>query len=152
MLLGTVFILRGIPGSGKTYFRTKQFPRALVASADDYFAQGGEFKYDSSKIALAHRFCWRKFHAGMLAESASIVIDNTNVRVADVAAYVLPAEALNYTARVVTFVCDPAIAARRCVHGAPEEYIVRKAEELENETELFPHSWTHEIVKSGEAR
>jgi len=55
-----LYIVRGIPGSGKSTFAKKIVGHDfLVCEADKYFIdkETGEYKFDTSKIKDAHKFC-----------------------------------------------------------------------------------------------
>jgi len=55
-----LYIVRGIPGSGKTTFAKKLVgDDLLVCEADKYFIdkETGEYKFDVTKIKDAHKFC-----------------------------------------------------------------------------------------------
>jgi len=55
-----LYIVRGIPGSGKSTFAKKIVGHDfLVCEADKYFVnkETGEYKFDFSKIKDAHKFC-----------------------------------------------------------------------------------------------
>ena len=56
----TLYIVRGLPGSGKSTFAKKLVSSDfLVCEADKYFIdkETGEYKFDGSKIKDAHRYC-----------------------------------------------------------------------------------------------
>lgn len=50
-----LFLLRGLPGSGKTTL-ANQLGGSLV-EADRYFMEYGEYKFDASKLKEAHAWC-----------------------------------------------------------------------------------------------
>jgi predicted kinase len=55
-----LFIVRGLPGSGKSTFAEKLVGEDfLVCEADKYFIdkETGEYEFDVSKIKDAHKFC-----------------------------------------------------------------------------------------------
>jgi predicted kinase len=55
-----LYIVRGLPGSGKSTFAKKLVSSDfLVCEADKYFIdkQTGEYKFDGSKIKDAHKYC-----------------------------------------------------------------------------------------------
>jgi predicted kinase len=56
----TLYIVRGLPGSGKSTFALKLVGEEfLVCEADKYFIdkESGEYKFDGSKIKDAHKWC-----------------------------------------------------------------------------------------------
>lgn len=50
-----LFLLRGLPGSGKTTL-ANQLGGSLV-EADRYFMEYGDYKFDASKLKEAHAWC-----------------------------------------------------------------------------------------------
>jgi len=55
-----LYIVRGLPGSGKSTFAKKLVNSDfLVCEADKYFIdkETGEYKFDGSKIKDAHKYC-----------------------------------------------------------------------------------------------
>jgi predicted kinase len=55
-----LYIVRGLPGSGKSTFSKKLVNSDfLVCEADKYFIdkETGEYKFDGSKIKDAHKYC-----------------------------------------------------------------------------------------------
>lgn len=55
-----LYIVRGLPGSGKSTFAQKLVDSDfLVCEADKYFIdkETGEYKFDGSKIKDAHKYC-----------------------------------------------------------------------------------------------
>jgi predicted kinase len=82
-----LFIMRGLPGSGKstaaeiladrgTFFdETSHF---VVATADDYFMKDGEYKFDASKLGAAHKACQKKVEKAMIEGDWKIFVANTS--------------------------------------------------------------------------
>jgi len=53
-----LYIVRGLPGSGKSTFALDLVGSDfLVCEADKYFMQDGEYKFDGSKLKEAHESC-----------------------------------------------------------------------------------------------
>lgn len=53
-----LYIVRGLPGSGKSTFAEAIVGSDfLVCEADKYFMVNGEYKFDMSKIKEAHEWC-----------------------------------------------------------------------------------------------
>ena len=56
----TLYIVRGLPGSGKSTFAKQLVSHDfLVCEADKYFIdkETGEYNFDFTKIKDAHKFC-----------------------------------------------------------------------------------------------
>ena len=70
----TIFILRGLPGSGKS--TVAQGNQAF--STDDYFMVGGVYVFDPEQLGPAHR--WNKWRVSKACERGwdRIFVDNTN--------------------------------------------------------------------------
>lgn len=79
-MTGTVYILRGVPGCGKsTLAKHLAGETGKVCEADNYFVgDDGVYRYDSNKISLAHAWCRAIFAEALDAKTSVIVISNTN--------------------------------------------------------------------------
>lgn len=135
----TVKILRGIPGSGKTTLAREM--GELTVSADDYFMVDGVYCFNPREIHLAHQACWRRFYSEATSDTEVIVVDNTNITAAEIAPYVLPAEANGYKVQIITIQADPVQAFSRNVHGVPSHIVLGMAQKLERE--VLPPWWEH---------
>lgn len=101
-----VIILSGISGSGKSTYGRKLLEGALwtsVCSADDYFMVGSEYRFDASKLSLAHGQCFKKFIDLLKGGDQVVVVDNTNTSVVEIAPYVLGGQAWDGNRHPVTF-------------------------------------------------
>lgn len=75
-----LYIVRGLPGSGKS-----TFAKSLGGThfeADQFFMVDGEYKFDGSKIKEAHKWCQDSVHTAMLLNNTAllnpvIVVSNT---------------------------------------------------------------------------
>jgi len=91
----TVYILRGISGSGKSSVCSRLAAgappgmAAVVASADDYFVVrgGGTYAFDVSLLAAAHAACRTTFEDALAAGAPVVIVDNTNTTVSEYANY-----------------------------------------------------------------
>lgn len=123
-----VIIMRGIPGSGKTTYHKRWWPQARVCSADFFFERDGQpYKFDAARIQEAHQDCWATFMAFLEKGAPLIVVDNTNLTMAEISAYTLPAQAVHllssspkYEVDILTMSCKPEIACKRGTHGVEE--------------------------------
>jgi predicted kinase len=73
----TLYIVRGVPGSGKSTFA--QSLDCPVFEADQYFidSETGEYKFDGSKIKLAHNWCKLRVEQSMEDDFQKIAVSNT---------------------------------------------------------------------------
>ena len=108
-----VIIMRGVSGSGKSTYIRKHYPDAKIASADEFFMRGGEYRFNPQELGEAHQYCWRIFWHHVSSGAELIVIDNTNMTAIEISAYVLPAEARGYEVEILTVTTQPKIAAQR---------------------------------------
>lgn len=133
-----VIILSGIPGAGKSTYAERRYPDAYVVSADSYFMVDGEYRFDPAGLPAAHGACLRDFTRALQAhEHATLVVDNTNISVAEIAPYAALALAYGADLRIVTVNADPENAWARNVHGVPAQSIRRMFDAL-NKRELPP--------------
>lgn len=144
-----VVILVGAPGSGKTTW-AKDYERAEAAkgldgrnvhrvSADGYFERDGVYAFDPSLLDEAHSCCMRQFAAALNALAfvphwpVTLVVDNTNTTLVEIAPYYLMARAYSATVEVVRFEANWRVCAARNVHGVSEGSVYdacRRADEL----------------------
>lgn len=98
-----VVILRGLPGSGKSTWASKQ-PGAVICSADDYFIMpDGQYLFNRGLIGKAHEDCHRKFTLAIGQRRPLIIVDNTNVTTREYRRYALAAGSLGYDIEIRVF-------------------------------------------------
>jgi tRNA uridine 5-carbamoylmethylation protein Kti12 len=99
-----MIIMRGLPGSGKsTTVAAMQavLPRRMstaVASADDYFMQEGEYKFNPALLPDAHNQCFLKAQRFVSVNKCDsdlgvLFVDNTNVSAWELSPYIALANA-----------------------------------------------------------
>ncbi len=137
-----VIIMSGIPGSGKSTYSKKL--GGVVCSADHWFEREGEYKFDPTKLGMAHGACLAKFTRALMAGEDVIVVDNTNTSSLELAPYVALAQAFGASCELVTIQCDPDVAFARNVHGVPLETIRRMAAALSART--LPPFWAVKVT------
>lgn len=128
-----VIVMQGISGSGKSTYAKKlleQNPNGELVSADLYFMNGGEYKFDSSKLGEAHKSCMRNF-LNLVIGYGIIIVDNTNTQLWEMAPYIQVGAAYGHEVRVVRCICPSAIAAGRNLHGVSEKVIMGMERRLE---------------------
>lgn len=99
----TIYLVRGTSGSGKSTFANQikeicelSHTRCLVVAADDYFEQDGEYKFDATKLAEAHKNCQKAVDNGMFFRIPIIIVHNTFTTEKELNAYLDLAEKYNY--------------------------------------------------------
>lgn len=135
-----LFVMRGIPGSGKTtiatvlaggLFTVRRFVGSreyAVCSADnykDYYDENGKYVWTPEKCEKAHKYC-KELFLDAIKEEKHIIIDNTNITPKNWEYYTKIGKENGYT---VIFVSIPPEEskleeyANRNKHGVPIETI-----------------------------
>ena len=86
--------MRGIPGSGKTYTARTLAPSNQIFSTDEYW--GPEYKFDITKLFIAHNWNKERVQKAMVDEVTPIVVDNTNVTQREMSPYIVMAKRYGY--------------------------------------------------------
>lgn len=94
----SLVIVRGVPGAGKSTFANllSGGDDEIVCTADDYFMQDGEYKWDATKLGEAHRTCQEKCKKLMEHSARLVIVANTSVRGKDFEPYIDLAERYGY--------------------------------------------------------
>lgn len=121
------YIMRGVPGSGKSRIAKMLAGQdGVIHSTDRYFMVGGRYVYDPSKLSEYHARNRAAFEASLRAGVPVVICDNTNIRLVHMQPYVEMARAHSYEVRIVEVAHPlPAVAAARNSHGATIEVIER---------------------------
>lgn len=117
----TLYLIRGVSGSGKSTF-AKELSVALGVNyyeADSFFIQNGEYKFDASKLGLAHSICQSRA-IYELGNSRSVIISNTSTTEKEVETYAKIAEECG--AKFVSIIVENRHGGTN-VHNVPPEKI-----------------------------
>lgn len=96
-------IVRGLPGSGKSTLTQEKYPDATVCSADHFMVNSkGEYEFNPSRLGYAHGSCKRKAEKAMAKGTATVVIDNTNIKRRDFSQYLKLAKRFGYVVQYET--------------------------------------------------
>lgn len=140
-----VIVLSGLPGSGKSHHVQENFPGEFVVSADHFFiGEDGVYRFDFTKISLAHQACWRQFYVAVQAKVELIVVDNTNLTAAEISPYMLPAEAMGYQVEIITLETPVELCKVRNTHGVKSEVIDMMAANLASRK--LPPWWKNSVI------
>jgi len=132
-----LYIIRGIPGSGKSTFAKMLVGEDfLVCEADKYFIdkETGEYNFDSTKIKEAHKFCQDTVESYMKDSLVNdqfyreIAVSNTFTQEWEMRPYFELAK--NYRYKVFSVVVENRHGGTN-QHGVPEEVLTKMCERFE---------------------
>ncbi len=169
-----VIIMRGLPGSGKStwikqVFRNFQHgtvsPQAYylkeeetkIFSADSYHMVGDEYRYDPARAGEAHASCLREYLSALMlltnqtaadslnnGSAQTLIVDNTNTTVWQIAPYYAAALAFNVDVRILRVDCSFEKACKRNIHKVPASTIWQMHQNIM--TERLPSIWKEDVV------
>lgn len=84
-----LILMRGVPGSGKSYLAKKIVAATIstslvdykthICSTDDYFESGGVYIFDKQRLSEAHDWNQRRVRNALHQGLSPVIVDNTNV-------------------------------------------------------------------------
>ena len=140
-----VFIMSGIPGSGKSHwiqcFSGFVENRRIVCSADYYHMDDGVYRFRPENISKAHNACLMKYINTLQneIEQSTLFVDNTNLTVWEISPYYRLAEVFGHKVEIIRIWADPLVAARRNVHNVPTDRVFSMYQNMLSER--FPAHW-----------
>ena len=133
---GVLFLVRGLPGSGKTTFANHIWNEYAVCEADKFFYdKEGNYNFDPSKIKDAHAWCKNEVETRMKDHQINqqyypeIAVSNTFTQEWEMKDYYDLAEKYGY--KVVSLIVENRHGGKN-VHGVPED----KLEIMKNRFEV----------------
>jgi predicted kinase len=122
-----LFIVRGIPGSGKSTFAKTLGGQHY--EADMFFIdEDGNYKFDGTKIKDAHKWCQSFVETDMVLEYPKIVVSNTFTQEWEMEPYFKLAKEYGYA--VFTIVVENRHGGNN-VHDVPEDKIEQMCNRFE---------------------
>ena len=114
----TLFIIRGIPGSGKSTV-AQRLCRAFHFEADQYFLnEMGEYVFVPEKIADAHKWCQEAVRKAMILNQSDVAVSNTFTRRWEYQSYIDMADEYGYNVQIIE--CT---SYHGSIHNVPQESI-----------------------------
>ena len=113
----TLTLIRGLPGSGKTYLSSMiaDIQDCLAYEADDYFYDDyGNYVFDETELRQAHQQCQKRTKYGLMSEH-DVIVSNTFTTLREMKEYYLMAKELGATLNVIT--CQGQFGS---IHNVPE--------------------------------
>ena len=128
----TLYIVRGVPGSGKSTFAKSI--GGIHIEADQFFMENGKYNFDITKIKLAHKYCKNQTEAwmktdGVQVNNDKIVVSNTFTQEWEMEPYFELAEKYGY--RVFSLIVENRHDGKN-IHDVPED----KLEQMKNRFEV----------------
>jgi predicted kinase len=122
---GVLFLVRGLPGSGKTSFASAIWNDYAVCEADKFFYdKEGNYNFDPSKLKEAHTWCKNEVESRMIEHQNNqqyypeIAVSNTFTQEWEMEDYFKLAEKYGY--KVVSLIIENRHGGQN-VHGVPED-------------------------------
>lgn len=132
MMNKILYIVRGLPGSGKSTFAKSL--GGVHFEADQFFMVDGEYKFDGAKIKDAHKWCQNEVNTAMILNHTAnlnnvIVVSNTFTQEWEMQPYLDMAKDWGYT--VFSVIVENRHGGVN-VHGVPDD----KLELMKNRFEI----------------
>ena len=132
----TLFLVRGIPGSGKSTFAKHIWNEYAICEADKFFhnKETGEYNFDASRLKEAHEWCRNEVETRMKDHQVNhqyypeIVVSNTFTQEWEMQAYIDLAKKYGY--QVTTLIVENRHGNRN-VHNVPDETLDRMRQRFE---------------------
>jgi len=122
---GILFLVRGLPGSGKSTFANHIWNEYAVCEADKFFYdKEGKYNFDPSKIKDAHAWCKNEVETRMKDHQINgqyypeIAVSNTFTQEWEMKDYYELAEKYGY--KVVSLIVENRHGGKN-VHGVPDD-------------------------------
>jgi predicted kinase len=125
-----LYIVRGIPGSGKsTFAKTLVKKDYCHKEADMYFVDGdGSYNFEPSKIKDAHKWCQEEMDFLMRLEHSPVVVSNTFTQEWEMRPYFELAKTYGY--KVFSIVVENRHEGTN-EHEVPDEVLTKMRERFE---------------------
>lgn len=118
----TLYLIRGVPGSGKSSFAMQLFNAGLIQNifeADDWMYEDGLYVFKPDKLSYSHRMC-QSNTVESLIEGRSVAVSNTSTTEKEVETYRRIAEECN--ANFVSLIVENRHDGAN-IHNVPEDKI-----------------------------
>lgn len=115
-----IILFRGLPGSGKTTL--SEALCKYTFSADQFFEEDGEYKFDATKLGAAHEWCQWAANTCMNQGLSPIGVANTFTTEKEMEPYFIMAKNKGY--EISTVIMENRHGSVN-VHNVPEETLVK---------------------------
>lgn len=118
----TLYLIRGVPGAGKSTFAKTLFEQGLVEyvfEADSYFYDGTSYQFRAENLHRAHEVCQSNTRFA-LERGSNVAVSNTSVSEWEVGIY--ETIALEFGAKFVSIIVENR-HGNSSIHGVPPEKV-----------------------------
>jgi predicted kinase len=133
----TLFLLRGLPSSGKTTLAKTlevSLPNAIAYAADDFhYDENGNYNWKPDNVHKAHVWCQHCVMKVMEVGAENIIVHNTNTSEREMKPYLELAEEYGYN---VTSLIVEKRHENLNSHNVPEEVVDKMENRLRNSIKL----------------
>ncbi|GIU48526.1 hypothetical protein TUM4438_30110 [Shewanella sairae] len=142
---GIAIIMRGLPGSGKSYW-AEEYVNSLpksdetesfkICSTDEFFYHDGEYRFNPKHLSKYHQLNLTRFIHAIASKVPVVICDNTNMAQWEFEAYCDAAKSEGYQIQIQQ-VGEPKnkqhqlLCADRNKHRVPLKSIIRMAQGFE---------------------
>jgi len=129
-----LFLIRGLPGAGKSSLARTIWSEHVVFETDKYFIKDGVYTFDSSKLGEAHKWCKSKVEDAMHVNSKTpqhfpeIAVSNTFTQQWEMDEYFALASKYGY--KVVSLIVENRHEGKS-VHDVPPSTIEKMRKRFE---------------------
>jgi predicted kinase len=132
----TLFLIRGIPGSGKSTFANHIWNNYAICEADKFFhdKETGKYNFDASKLKEAHEWCRNEVETRMKDHQSNpqyypeIVVSNTFTQEWEMKSYFDLAKKYGYQ---VTSIIVENRHGNSNIHNVPDETLEKMRQRFE---------------------
>ena len=129
-----LYIVRGLPGSGKSTFANTLFNEYSICEADKFFMKNGKYEFDINKLKEAHEWCRNEVEMRMKDNQINeqfypeIVVSNTFTQEWEIKPYIDLANKYGY--QIVSLVLENRHGSKS-IHNVPDETIEKMKKRFE---------------------
>lgn len=116
----TLYLIRGLPGAGKTSL-TESLDAIPIAADDYFYDENDHYNFDASLLGCAHTYCYVTTEQ-YLFQGLNTAVHNTFARDKDLKKYIELGEKYDY--RVVVLTVEN-YHGGKSIHNVPEETMER---------------------------
>lgn len=122
----TLYIIRGLPGSGKSTYARKTYPYLPLYEADDFFTNQSTYNWSYSFIKQAHKLCLLNATKELYHHN-SVVVANTFTTIKEMQPYL----DLEKTFPYIKIHVIEMLGKYKSIHNVPEKTLQHMADRWE---------------------